>query len=122
VIRDRLNGRLLSRDATVEQFAEAILSIRHMDAKEREALRHAARRTAKLYTRERSAFLAEKLYRSLTPARERAVDFGLWHTAKRRLGQEWKILTNIASALGDAVLVEDNVVASPKEDSAASPV
>jgi Glycosyltransferase len=117
VVRDCLNGRLLSGDASVGLFAEALRSIARMDTKDRQASRRAARRTAQLFTRERSTLKVLDLYHSLTRARakDKVVEQGLWHTTKRRLEQEWKILGNVAHAIGDAVFAESATASTSKD-------
>lgn len=114
VVRDRLNGRLLPADAPAERFADAVRWIGLMGIEERQTLRRAARRTARLFKRKRSTHRMLELYRSLARARaqESAIEDGPWHAAKRRLEQEWKILSNVAHAIGDAVLPE-SATASP---------
>ncbi len=121
VVRDCLNGRLLSGDASVGLFAEALQSIARMDTKDRQAYRRAARRTAQLFTRERSTLKVLDLYRSLTHARakDKVAEHGLWQTAKRRLEQEWKILGNVAHAIGDAVFAEATTAPTSEDKTAA---
>lgn len=106
VVRDRLNGRLLPSDARADEFAEAVRWIANLGREQRRTLFRAARRTARLFTRERAVLRTLELYRSLAPAgaqRAGSIDDSPWQAARRRLEQEWKILRNIAHAAGDAL-------------------
>lgn len=122
VVRDCLNGRLLPEDAPARHFAEALQSIARMNVEDQQALRRAARRTARLFSRERSTLKVLDLYRSLThaQAKGKAVEHGLWHTTKRRLEQEWKILGNVAHAIGDAAFAEPATVTTSNDRSSTS--
>ena len=108
VVRDRLNGRLLPADSPEQRFAEAVHWVSGLQIGERRKLRRAARHTAALFSRQRALARTLDLYGSLVSAqaRFRTVEEGPWQTARRRLEQEWKILRNVAHAVGDAVLPE----------------
>lgn len=118
VVRDGLNGRLLPSDASAVQFAQAVHWFSSRGSKERRKLREASRRTSKLFTRDKATRRMQELYGSLLLAqpKTKAVENSPWMTAVRRLDQEWKILRNIAHAVGDAVLVGEpqKAVASPE--------
>lgn len=108
MVRNGLNGRLLPTDAPPDGFAEAVRWAHDLGGAESRALRRAACRTAKLFTRERATSRMLELYRSLAPVRRKATvaEDSSWQTAKRRIEREWKILSNVAHAIGEAVMAE----------------
>ncbi|MGS1097604.1 glycosyltransferase [Aquamicrobium terrae] len=108
MVRDRFNGRLLPADVPSHSFAETVRWIGELDDRKRRALGKAAGRTARLFTRERATGSMLELYRSLASARRRVKTpkDGSWQTAMRRIEQEWKILSNVAHAVGDALVAE----------------
>lgn len=120
VVRDGLNGRLLPSNALAEQFAEAVSWFTSCNSKERQTLRKAAQRTSNLFTQEKATRRVLDLYRSLVPqSMARTVDTSLWMTTTRRLEQEWKILRNVAHAVGDAVHASEptEAISSPEHKS-----
>ncbi|MCL4801327.1 MAG: glycosyltransferase [Burkholderiales bacterium] len=105
VVRDRYNGRLLARPDT-DAFLAALAWVRGLDRNARDRLLAGVAQTAQRYSIERTARRALALYADLIRAgrAERHPGDDLWHTAQRRLGEEWKIVRNIAAAVGDAWL------------------
>jgi 1,2-diacylglycerol 3-alpha-glucosyltransferase len=117
VVRDGLNGRLLPSNAPADQFAEAVCWFASRNSRERRNLRKAAHRTSNLFTREKATRRVLDLYRSLVPRpMTRSVDTSLWMTTVRRLEQEWRILRNVAHAVGDAVLTHEPTEAIPSPE------
>ncbi|AEC18729.1 glycosyl transferase group 1 [Pusillimonas sp. T7-7] len=108
MVRSRLNGWLLHADAPPNQFAEAIQWTHDLDVDAKRRLRSAARRTAALFSRERATASMLDLYHAQTLVQHdaRSVKDSVWQTAKRRIEQERKILSNVAHAIGEAVMAE----------------
>lgn len=105
---------LLPPNAPADQFAEAVCWFASRNSSERRNLREAARRTSNLFTREKATRRVLDLYRSLVPRpMTRSVDTSPWMTTVRRLEQEWRILRNVAHAVGDAVLTREPAEGNP---------
>lgn len=99
VVRDGENGRLLpSEDG--EAFAAALSSIAALSTEERERLRERAARSAEAFSISRTADRTLALYESLLEARteRRTIRTGPWIAARKLLGEEWKIVRNLARA------------------------
>jgi 1,2-diacylglycerol 3-alpha-glucosyltransferase len=102
VVRDRVNGRLLS-SATVPDFVAALAWV--LDA--RETLRAGALRTAEEFSIDRTGERILDFYRELVDrarARERtAPDAAAWSTLRRRLREEWKLAAHRAQSVARAL-------------------
>jgi glycosyltransferase involved in cell wall biosynthesis len=100
VVRDGVNGRLLARD-DCPAFALALRWVCASSSDQRRALQREARQTARRFSMERTARRALDLYERLR-AQKRAPRAPLrasaWQAARRRVGQEWRILANRAEA------------------------
>lgn len=110
VVRDGENGRLLERDDE-EAFAHALAWIADLDPDARGRVERAVAATAERFSLARAAGMALDLYGSLQQGRLRIgarrsqeIEASNWAKARRRVGEEWKILRNIASAVGESVL------------------
>jgi glycosyltransferase involved in cell wall biosynthesis len=105
VVRDQQNGRLLS-DEDVDEFAAALEWIASLSPQTRRVLENGVAKTAAAFSMSRTAERTLALYQSLigVEPRRKEIDTSLWASTRRRIEEEWKILGNIAHALGDAVL------------------
>lgn len=107
VVRDRENGRLLSR-VDRDAFVEALQWIAGREPEERGRLAEGAARTAVDFGMPRTAAKLLSLYESLAGTRRAptAIESSPWTSARKLFEEEWKILRNIAHAAGEAVLTE----------------
>jgi 1,2-diacylglycerol 3-alpha-glucosyltransferase len=107
VVRDGENGRLVRRP-DADAFREAIRWVAELALPERNRLAERVAVTAREFSMGRSAAKQLALYESLAGTRRasRAIDTGPWPAARKRIGEEWKILRNIAHAAGEAVRSE----------------
>jgi glycosyltransferase involved in cell wall biosynthesis len=105
VVRDGYNGRLLAREDLAD-FASALNEIAGLSDEDRQTFVAGARETAEQFSMRRCAQRALDLYNSVISARKtrRPANDGLWESARRRVAEEWKIWTNVAEAVGDALL------------------
>jgi glycosyltransferase involved in cell wall biosynthesis len=98
VVRDRVNGRLLSSE-TVPDFLAALGWV----LEERETLRAGALRTARELSIDATGERALAFYRELAeraPASERAArDVRAWRRLRRRLREEWKLAAHRARSV-----------------------
>jgi len=101
VVRDEENGRLVLRP-DAEDFREALRWVAELDPGERIRLAEGVDATAREFSMARSAAKQIALYETLANARRspRKIDASPWASARTRLGEEWKILRNIARAAG----------------------
>ena len=77
-----------------------------MDAEGRGRIAAGVAATAARFSMDRCARQALELYDCLgrTHSSSKAIEGSTWAKARRRLGEEWRILRNIASAVGETVL------------------
>jgi glycosyltransferase involved in cell wall biosynthesis len=101
IVRDRVNGRLLA-----EEDADAFVAALGWTAAYAPALRAGTTETAERFSLACTADRALGLYADLIAAEPRAhaAEDSAWVAARRRLGEEWRIVRNIAAAAGDAWL------------------
>jgi glycosyltransferase involved in cell wall biosynthesis len=101
VLRDGENGRLVPRPDT-EEFREALRWVAERKSGERRRLSEGVSSTAREFSMPRSAAKQLALYETLVNARRlpRKIDASPWASARTRIGEEWKILRNIARAAG----------------------
>ena len=114
VVEDRCNGRLLDREDPRE-FAAALAWVADLNDAQRAQVRARALATAERFSLSHTAAQALRLYEALCqkgPANKTAGD-GLWATAIRRFQEEWRIWSNVAGALGTALISD-----APPEQSA----
>jgi glycosyltransferase involved in cell wall biosynthesis len=105
VVMDGHNGRLLPADASSGQFADALDWLASRNVGDRKKLREAAIHTSRLFSRDITTQKALALYASLCAGHTHGLDQDNgWQAAKRSLGEEYKILRNLAHAISDAVL------------------
>lgn len=106
IVSDGRNGRLLAEDADGEQFAEALAWIASRAASESGSLQRAARRTSDRFMRRKCAKRVLDLYmhRLARQPAVKSVQESTWQKTVRELDNEWKIIRNIAHAVGEAVL------------------
>ena len=105
VVRDGENGRLLPRE-DLEEFVSALDWVAGLSPDERQRLKDGIARTADAFSLPRTAAKTLALYESLIgskPARK-TIEPSHWTTARRLIGEEWKIVRNIAHAAGFAVM------------------
>lgn len=103
VVRDRYNGRLLPEE-NMQTFVQALHWIRSRSIDARATLGSGVAETAERFSIQRTARRALVLYEELVRrgAGTQRLRGDLWATARRRLGEEWKIVKNIGVAAGDA--------------------
>ncbi|WP_284274207.1 glycosyltransferase [Mesorhizobium huakuii] len=106
VVIDSRNGRLPPANSPADHFAHAIQWVADRTVAERTTLREAAIQTSKCFSRDATTKMALTLYASVleTHRAARASKDNNWQAAKRGLDEEYKILRNLAHAIGDAVL------------------
>jgi glycosyltransferase involved in cell wall biosynthesis len=103
IVRDGKNGRLLPEE-DVGAFVDAIDWLKNISVPDRQELEHELAETARQFSMARSAELMLGLYRELIeggPGQRTAN--GPWAAVRHRFEEEWKILHNIAHALGGAI-------------------
>jgi hypothetical protein len=103
MIEDGRNGRLMPAEASVEQFAEAVVHLIR-DEEQQEASAREARRTAKSVSRDTCARQVIDLYEAVC-RQERRIrkDYGGLDDLVRRLRSEWELASGKVSALKKAV-------------------
>jgi glycosyltransferase involved in cell wall biosynthesis len=105
VVRDGENGRLLPRE-DAEAFAAALSWIAGLPMEERERMRERIAGTADAFSLSRTADRTLALYESLIGSRpaRKPIEASPWTSARKLIGEEWKIVRNLARAAGVAVL------------------
>jgi len=111
VVRDRENGRLV-RGQDEEELALALAWVVDLDPAARERVADAVAATAGRFSLESTARKALDLYSMVRAGRLRrvgwldgkAIEQSAWAKARRRVGEEWRILRNIASAVGESMM------------------
>jgi glycosyltransferase involved in cell wall biosynthesis len=103
IVRDGKNGRLLPEE-DVGAFVDGIDWLKNLSVPDRQELEHELAETARQFSMARSAELMLGLYRELIEGgpRQRTAN-GPWAALRHRFEEEWKILHNIAHALGGAI-------------------
>jgi len=110
VVRDRENGRLVLHE-DVEEFVAALSWIAALAPAARQRLGQGVAQTAAAFSMAHTAARTLALYTSLCtgqPARKE-VETSLWTLARRRVAEEWKIVSNMAHAAGGAVLARQSM-------------
>ncbi len=102
VVRDRENGRLLPKDASPEDFADAVSgAVQDPDRLSRWS--EGARKTAREFSRRRSAEKLENVYRSFTdgfaPTASTPPSEDPWTSIRRSLAAEWDLLSEKAAVV-----------------------
>lgn len=107
VVRDGVNGRLLTADASSEAFASALGELARRDPPALARMRGEARRTAETFSSDRSLDRTLQLYDDVAGkgGPGHAPADGAWQSARRSLEREIDIIGNFAHAVGDAVLI-----------------
>lgn len=110
VVRDGVNGRLLSKNADGATFAEALHGLASLNRHDWAHLCEAARRTACDFSTERCLDRTLDLYQTVSDSgsMHKQSEQSTWEYARRRLEREVDIVSNIARAVGDAVLLSDD--------------
>lgn len=104
VVEDGRNGRLLPREDE-EELAAALEWVATRQPGERRRLAEGVAATAAAFSMEITAGRTLELYASVigsAPAR-REIDATPWAVARRRVEEEWKLLRNVASAVGESM-------------------
>jgi glycosyltransferase involved in cell wall biosynthesis len=103
VVRDRENGRLVPRE-DAGAFAAALSWIAGLSDEERKRMGERIARTAEAFSMSRTADRALALYGSLIGSHgsRSAMRGGPWTSTRNLLGEEWKIVRNLARAAGVA--------------------
>lgn len=107
VVDDGINGRLLPQSTTAPALADALAWVAKLSSENREALRQAARQTADMFSTKHCLERTLALYSDVL-AREpkgEVPEASAWEIARRRLESELDIVSNIARAVSDAVLL-----------------
>lgn len=105
VVRDGVNGRLLPQD-DLASFDAALSWVAELDRGAYEQLGQHVANTAEEFSMSQTAARALALYESLikNAPTSKEIETSHWASARRRIGEEWKIVRNIAHAVGDTVL------------------
>lgn len=104
VVRDRCNGRLLESE-NLYDFVGALHWASTLSGSARRAIKAGMEGTASCFEMTTTADRALRLYQRLVTGRSRARTperTSLWATARRRLGEEWKLLANRSGAVQSA--------------------
>lgn len=107
VVDDGVNGRLLPQNADASALANALQWVANRSPEEKGALRHAALQTAGTFSTERCLERTLALYQDVfarDPIGE-VLEASAWEIARRRLESELDIVSNMARAVSDAVLL-----------------
>ncbi len=109
VMRNHVNGRLLPEEADAAAFADALHGLAHLSRQDWASMRKAAIRTADDFSTDRCLDRTLNLYRQVANSQstQKQSDDSAWDYARRRLEREVDIVSNIANAVGDAVLMSD---------------
>jgi len=104
VVRDGRNGRLLPVE-DVDDFCDALAWVAALPPTRRKKLIESVERTAEGLSIGHCAEQALALYSEVCAQghRERTIDDSPWSAALRWIGEEWKILGAVASAVGSAL-------------------
>jgi glycosyltransferase involved in cell wall biosynthesis len=106
IVRDGFNGRLLPRE-NLGDFVGALQGVLELSAVERLELQQGALETSREFSMARSADRMLALYQRLLQHHGKASpEQSRWGAACHRLEEEWKILSNITRALGEALSAE----------------
>lgn len=111
VVRDRENGRLVM-GPNEEELALALAWVADLDPGERARVAEAVAATAASFSLETTARKALDFYSMVRAGRlrragglnGRTIEQSAWAKARRRVGREWRILRNIASAVGESMM------------------
>ncbi|MCB1033725.1 MAG: glycosyltransferase, partial [Acidobacteria bacterium] len=112
VVEDGVNGRLLATEEA-SALATGLSWLAELPAQRRETLQEGARATARELSIGHTAARTRDLYRRLIQAGRSSwvggavLEDSPWHRARRRLAEEWKIVRNLAHALGDLLSEEE---------------
>jgi 1,2-diacylglycerol 3-alpha-glucosyltransferase len=105
VVKDRVNGRLLSEENT-STFAAALQWVAEQSTEKTLALAHAARETAERYSMPNTANRALDCYHELlkknTTSHDQEDD--LWMRLLDLIKAEWNIIEGVAGAAGNSIL------------------
>jgi 1,2-diacylglycerol 3-alpha-glucosyltransferase len=112
VVRDGRNGRLLPTE-DIDDFCDALAWIAALPPTRKKKMIESVEKTAEKLSIENCAERALQLYSELRAAgrHQQTIDDSAWSAALRWIGEEWKILGAVASAVGTAL----SEPASPEE-------
>jgi hypothetical protein len=116
VVRDKQNGYLLNARSTPDEFADAIQAVHHSRRLHRQ-LREGANRTARRFSRERSAGKALKLYEKVirqTRRDRKKVTDDPWAGLLKRVQIEWDLLSRKTESALHGFLTEPATSNAPR--------
>jgi hypothetical protein len=95
----------------VEEFVAALSWIAALAPAARQHLGHGVARTAAAFSMAHTAARTLALYTTLCTGQPapKEVETSLWTLARRRVAEEWKIVSNMAHAAGGAVLARQSM-------------
>ncbi|WP_367198009.1 glycosyltransferase [Amorphus sp. 3PC139-8] len=102
ILRDGLNGRMLSQDARSDAFAAVLAELAALPSATRARMATTAHETAARFSWQATLARIEALYEDLE-RRPRESGESRWQTARRQLEKERDILGNLAHALGATI-------------------
>jgi len=105
VIENGVNGFMVETEET-EVFTSVIKEYASLPPEKHIKFKTAARETAKKYSMKKCARMALELYQLLLRGKDRKKhlhDETVWDKARRQLGTEWNLMTNLATAAGEAI-------------------
>lgn len=105
MVRDRINGRLLSADTDETAFASAIADFFNQTSEARKKVQAAARQTAEHYSISYTTEQVRSFYAKTQKANEHSEHNrdNFWAWSQRAISNELDIIGNIAHAAGDAL-------------------
>jgi glycosyltransferase involved in cell wall biosynthesis len=120
VVRDGQNGRLLPNEATAVAMADVLSDIASAPPATITKLREAALQTAHSFSADTCLDCLLQLYADVLTgdAKGGVREASAWETARRRLEREFDIVSNLANAISDAVLLPPT---DPRPDPGARP-
>lgn len=105
MVRDGINGRLLSATAEETEFASAVASQLSWNMETRKEQRQAARRTAERFSISSTTDQVRSFYKRIESGHKPSEykHDNLWASSKRAVSNELDIMANIAHAASDAL-------------------
>jgi glycosyltransferase involved in cell wall biosynthesis len=104
VVRDGINGYLLTEQNT-GKFASALCKFYNISTNKRESFRIQAQKTSEYFSVNKCVSKLIKIYKMMTKENltECTRDHSIWEKSIEHIKTEWELLTNLTSAVGDAI-------------------
>jgi glycosyltransferase involved in cell wall biosynthesis len=109
VISDEINGYLL-REEQPESFAHALSKMSHLPDEARNRLIAEAKKTAESFSMANCTSKLVSVYETLRNRRSKHTkDDSLWRKSAEQLKTEWELLSNLTSAVENAITEKDKI-------------